>query len=115
VPPRQRCAAFADLFAMLDRSLGRIGDRHAGARVHIALHAVEFTVEEAAEWERPGRDAFVAELLLAQPCAEGSIARSDAFAEVWAACPDIDVPLRLARAGLRQVGVPQPLAPREPE
>jgi adenylate cyclase len=91
-PPGRTCAALADLFEMLERSLAALRARRADGDVHFALHASHFTIDERGEWAAHGKDALMAELLLVQRITRGPVARSEAFAEACKACPDLAVP-----------------------
>jgi adenylate cyclase len=99
MPPERAEAAVRDLFAMLDRSLERIERLGADARVQFALHAALLTIDERGEWESRGKEAFMAELALAQRPPQQQIVQSDEFAAACRGC-DVAVPPRLARAGL---------------
>jgi adenylate cyclase len=97
-PPGRTCAALADLFDMLERSLDVLRARRLDADVHFALHAVRFTIDERGDWAAHGKEALMAELMLVQRVSGGPITRTEAFAEACRACPSVTVPSLLAQA-----------------
>jgi adenylate cyclase len=101
MPPERAGAGVRDLFSMLDRSLDSIERLGADARVRFALHSTVLTIDERGEWESRGKEAFMAELTLAQrpKRPQRPIEQSDEFAAACRECQVI-VPPRLARAGL---------------
>jgi adenylate cyclase len=91
-PPGRTCAALADLFDMLERSLGVLRVRRLDREVHFALHAARFTIDDSGEWAAQGKEALMAELLLVQRATSGPITRSEAFAEACKGCPSVTIP-----------------------
>lgn len=105
VPPEKTCVALADLFAMLDRSLGALEAGHREADLCIAMHATRFTVETEGEWEARGKEAFVDALRLAALRGQGPVTMSEAFSEMCTACSQVEIPAKLAQAGLASTAV----------
>jgi adenylate cyclase len=95
-PPGRACAALADLFEMLERSLDALRARRAEGSVRFALHASRFRIDERGDWAAHGKEALMAELLLVQRTSGGPLTRSEAFAEACKACPGVTVPALLA-------------------
>jgi adenylate cyclase len=91
-PPDRACAALADLFDMLERSLDTLRARRSDGEVHFALHAARFDIDERGEWTTQGKEALMAELMLVQRPTRGPITRSEAFAEACKGCPNVTVP-----------------------
>ncbi len=100
VAPKRTCAALRDLFEMLERSLQRLRARGAETGVQLGLHAARFTVDAEGSWRAEGKAAFMAALASAQQPMRGRVARTDAFAALCDACPEVTIPATLARAGL---------------
>jgi hypothetical protein len=104
ISPARSCAALRDLLEMLERSVAGLRARNLEQGVQLALHAVSFTVDAEGQWRTLGKDAFVTTLTLAQHPMRGSVTRTDAFADLCMACPDVKVPATLGQAGLHWGG-----------
>lgn len=100
VPPERTCAALRDLIGMLEPTLARLRARGLDTGVQLVLHAVRFTVDAQGQWQSEGKNAFMTVLDLARHPMRGHLARTDAFADLCAACPDVPIPAALVRAGL---------------